>query len=131
MAEGAPALRPGPACAPATARRAAKLAKRFFKAAAVVDHAWKLSTGGDLALPEIGQTAPLPDRVVNRYMERLVATAVHDGVVARTSFEVTGLLKPPTALLTPAMMRRVLRRGAVRPVARPALVTGAEASATA
>jgi 2-polyprenyl-6-methoxyphenol hydroxylase-like FAD-dependent oxidoreductase len=110
----------------------AKLAKRFFKAAAVVDHAWKLSTGGDLALPEIEQTAPLPDRIVNRYMERLVATAAHDAVVARTFFEVTGMLKPPTALLTPAMMRRVLRRGAVaRPVEQPSLVTGAEASATA
>ena len=50
----------------------AKLAKRFFKAAhGPVEHAWKLSTGGDLALPEIEQTAPLPDRVINRYMERL------------------------------------------------------------
>jgi 2-polyprenyl-6-methoxyphenol hydroxylase-like FAD-dependent oxidoreductase len=111
----------------------AKLAKRFFKAAhGPVDHAWKLSTGGDLALPEIEQTAPLPDRIINRYMERLVATAAHDEVVARTFYEVTGLLKPPTALLTPAIARRVLRRGAVqRPVAKPSLVTGAEATAHA
>lgn len=110
----------------------AKLAKRFFKAAAVVDHAWKLSTGGDLALPEVEQTAPLPDRVINRYMERLVATAAHDEVVARTFYEVTGMLKPPTALLTPAMARRVLRRDALRrPVAQPPLATGTEASAHA
>jgi 2-polyprenyl-6-methoxyphenol hydroxylase-like FAD-dependent oxidoreductase len=109
-----------------------RLAKRFFKAAAVVDHAWKLSTGGDLALPEIEQTAPLPDRIVNRYMDRLVAATAHDEVVARTFFEVAGLLKAPTALLTPAMMRRVLRRGAApRPVQQPSLVTGAEAPATA
>ena len=111
----------------------AKLAKRFFKAAhGPVDHAWKLSTGGDLALPEVEQTAPLPDRVINRYIERLVATAVHDEVVARTFFEVTGLLKPPTALLTPAIARRVLRRGAAdRPKAQPPLTTGAEATARA
>jgi 2-polyprenyl-6-methoxyphenol hydroxylase-like FAD-dependent oxidoreductase len=112
-----------------------KLATRFFKAAhGPVDHAWKLSTGGDLALPEIEQTAPLPDRVINRYMERLVAVAGHDEVVARTFFEVTGMLKPPTALLAPAMVRRVLRRGAARPVrltTRTApLTTGAEAGAT-
>ena len=111
----------------------AKLAKRFFKAAhGPVDHAWKLSTGGDLALPEVEQTAALPDRVINRYMERLVATAAHDEVVARTFFEVTGMLKAPTALLTPAIARRVLRRGAVqRPKAQPPLTTGAEATARA
>ena len=111
----------------------AKLAKRFFKAAqGPVDHAWKLSTGGDLALPQIEQTAPLPDRIINHYMERLVATAAHDEVVARTFFEVTGMLKPPTALLTPAIARRVLHRSAVRrPVAQPSLVTGAEATAHA
>ncbi|MEA2195406.1 MAG: hypothetical protein QOG42_1840 [Solirubrobacteraceae bacterium] len=109
----------------------ARLAKRFFKAArGPVDHAWKLSTGGDLALPEIEQAAPLPDRVVNRYMERLVATAAHDELVARTFFEVTGMLRPPTALLAPAIARRVLRRGAARrPVAQPALVSGAQAPA--
>lgn len=110
-----------------------RLARRFFKAATgPVDHAWKLSTGGDLALDEVEQVAPLPDRVVNRYMERLMVAATHDEVVARTFYEVTGMLKPATALLTPAMVRRVLRgsrRAAV--VRRPSLVTGAEARATA
>ena len=114
----------------------ANLAKRFFKAAnGPVDHAWKLSTGGDLALPEVEQTAPLPDRVVNRYMERLVAVAAHDEVVARTFFEVTGMLRPPTALLAPGIARRVLRRGATKPASipprNPILTTGAEAGATA
>ena len=58
--------------------------------------------------------------------------ATHDTVVARTFFEVTGMLKPPTALLTPAMVRRVLR-GSRRPadVRKPRLTTGAEAGATA
>ena len=111
----------------------AKLAKRFLKAAqGPVDHAWKLSTGGDLALPEIEQTAPLPDRIVNRYMERVVATAAHDEVVARTFFEVTGMLRPPTALLTPAIARRVLPRCTVqRAKAQTPLTTGAEATAHA
>jgi 2-polyprenyl-6-methoxyphenol hydroxylase-like FAD-dependent oxidoreductase len=109
-----------------------RLAPRFFKAAmGPVDHAWKLSTGGDLALDEVEQVAPLPDRLVNRYMERLMVAATHDTAVARTFYEVTGMLRPPTALLTPAMVRRVLR-GSRRPAAAapPSLVTGAEASAT-
>ena len=110
-----------------------RLAQRFFKAAmGPVDHAWKLSTGGDLALDEVDQVAPLPDRVINRYMERLMVAATHDSVVARAFYEVTGMLKPPTALLTPAMVRRVLR-GSRRTadVRKPALTTGAEAGATA
>jgi 2-polyprenyl-6-methoxyphenol hydroxylase-like FAD-dependent oxidoreductase len=111
-----------------------RLAKRFFKAVAgTVDQAWKLSAGGDLALDEVAAVAPLPDRIVGRYMERLTAATAHDKVVARTFLEVTGMVKPLSALLTPAMMRRVLR-GSRRPAqaaGQPALATGAEASATA
>ena len=109
-----------------------RLGKRFFKAASgPVDQAWKLSTGADLALEDVEAVATGPDRIIGRYMARLMVAATHDEVVARTFLEVTGMLKPVPALLTPAMMRRVLRRGAVRPAARPSLVTGAEAPATA
>ena len=109
-----------------------RLGKRFFKAASgPVDQAWKLSTGADLALDDVEAVATRPDRIIGRYMARLMVAATHDEVVARTFLEVTGMLKPVPALLTPAMIRRVLRRGAVRPAARPSLVTGAEAPATA
>jgi len=111
-----------------------RLAKRFFKAAkGPVNQAWKLSTGADLALDEVEAVAALPDRIIGRYMERLMAAAVHDKIVSRTFLEVTGMLKPVPALLTPAMVRRVLR-GSQRPVqvaGKPALATGTEATATA
>ena len=107
-----------------------RLAQRFFKAAsAPVNQAWKLSTGGDLALDDVEAVAPLPDRIVGRYMARLLAAATHDTVVARTFLEVTGMLKPMPALLTPAMMRRVLRRSRPAPTTRrPVLTAGATAS---
>ncbi|MEA2193479.1 MAG: hypothetical protein QOI73_3600 [Solirubrobacteraceae bacterium] len=109
------------------------LARRFHKAAqGPVDHAWKLSTGADLAMPEIDAVAPLPDRVIGRYMERLIAAAGQDEVVAAAFFEVTGMIAPVTKLLSPAIARRVLRaamrtrRGAVR---RPAMLTPEAAAA--
>ena len=111
-----------------------RLAKRFFKAASgPVSQAWKLSTGGDLALDEVPAVAALPDRIIGRYMERLMVAATHDKVVARTFYEVTGMLKPVPALLTPAMMRRVLRGSGRRAqvAGQPALVAGAEATAHA
>jgi 2-polyprenyl-6-methoxyphenol hydroxylase-like FAD-dependent oxidoreductase len=111
-----------------------RLGQRYFKAAMVpVEHAWKLSTGGDLALDEVAQTAALPDRIVNRYIERLMVAATHDEVVARTFYEVTGMLKPAPALLTPTMLRRVWRGGRRREtvVQQPRLATGSGASATA
>jgi 2-polyprenyl-6-methoxyphenol hydroxylase-like FAD-dependent oxidoreductase len=109
-----------------------RLADRYFKAAsAPVEHAWRLSTGADLALPEIDARAPLPDRIVNRYLDRLLPVAEHDERVATALLTVLGMLRPPTSLLHPAIALRVLRGGLrgpirsyrhddVRPVQRPA-----------
>jgi 2-polyprenyl-6-methoxyphenol hydroxylase-like FAD-dependent oxidoreductase len=88
----------------------AGLSRRFMKAAqGPVEHAWKLATGADLALPEIDQVAPLPDRIMGRYMQRLLRVAAHDVVVTRAFLAVTGMVAPPTSLLAPAVLRRVLR----------------------
>jgi 2-polyprenyl-6-methoxyphenol hydroxylase-like FAD-dependent oxidoreductase len=98
-----------------------RLTKRFFKAMkAPVEHAWKLAGGSDLEMPGVDGTPALPDRIVGRYMNRLLAVAAHDDEVARTFVEVMGMLAPPTSILRPAIARRVLRRGATR---RPALAT--------
>ena len=96
-----------------------RLTKRFFKAAmGPVEHAWKLAAGSDLEMPGVEGRPALPDRVVGRYMNRLLAVAAHDEVVARAFFEVMGMLSKPTCILRPAVVRRVLRRGATRrPVA--------------
>ena len=93
-----------------------RLATRYFKAAsAPVEHAWRLSTGADLALPEIDARAPLPGRIVNRYLERLLPVAEHDERVASAFLTVLGMLRPPTSLLHPAIALRVLRGSLRRP----------------
>ncbi len=87
-----------------------RLARRFFKAAAgPIGDAWKLATGADLALPEVEGRAPLPDRVVNRYLERLLTVAEDDQDVSRAFVEVLSMLRRPAHLMTPAIATRVLR----------------------
>ncbi len=87
-----------------------KLAKRFLKAAqGPVDHAWKLSTAGDLAMPEIDACGTLADRVGVRYLNRLVAAAATDEILTRRLLRVLGMLSPTASLLTPTVGLRVLR----------------------
>jgi len=106
-----------------------RLARRFFKeAGGTIEAAWRMATGADLALPQVEGRAPLPGRVINRYMEHLLTATEHDEDVARAFTEVMGMLAPPTRLLQPAIAARVLRgRMRSRPVARePIVVASAE-----
>jgi 2-polyprenyl-6-methoxyphenol hydroxylase-like FAD-dependent oxidoreductase len=85
------------------------LARRFFRAAAkVIDPAWNLSAGGDLALPEIPGDRPLRVRIINRYVAQLHRAAAHDLKVATAFVRVANLLDPPSAIMTPAVLARVL-----------------------
>ena len=86
------------------------LARRFFSAASVpIDHAWELSVGADLALPEIeGPRAPRV-RLINAYLRRLRATAEHDLAVAGALAAVVGMVKPARHVLRPAIAVRVAR----------------------
>jgi 2-polyprenyl-6-methoxyphenol hydroxylase-like FAD-dependent oxidoreductase len=86
-----------------------RLAPRFFKAASRrIDVAWQMAAGGDLALPEVRGPRPLPVKVINAYMKRLLTAAEHDSVVARKFVGVGSLLAGPATLLTPAMVGRVI-----------------------
>jgi len=53
---------------------------------------------------------PFAERIVDRYLDRLGAVAHQDPGVASALMSVLNLLQPPSALLTPAMAARVLRR---------------------
>jgi 2-polyprenyl-6-methoxyphenol hydroxylase-like FAD-dependent oxidoreductase len=91
-------------------RRGARgLARRFFRAAAKrIDVAWQMAVGADLVLPQVQGPRPLPVRLVNSYIGRVLVAAEHDPVVARQFMRVTAFLDKPPALMTPAMVARVV-----------------------
>ena len=92
------------------ARGDRRLARRFFRAAAkVVDPAWEMAVGGDLALPEIDGDRPPILRMTNAYVDRLLRVAEHDPTVAAAFSDVTDLLAPPLSIMRPRVLRRVLR----------------------
>jgi 2-polyprenyl-6-methoxyphenol hydroxylase-like FAD-dependent oxidoreductase len=93
----------------ALARGDQDLARRFFRAAAKpVGVAWQLAVGGDLALPEVDAPRPWPARGIIAYVDWLQAAAEHDSVVTERFFRVAGLTEPPSLLLRPSTVRRVL-----------------------
>jgi flavin-dependent dehydrogenase len=89
--------------------------------------AWMVATGEDLRYPgTTGGSTSLPDRLVRRYMDRVIAAAASDEEINAAFVDVVGLLEEPTSLMHPRVVRRVLgRRHATpadalpRPAARP------------
>ena len=89
-----------------------RLMERFTAAARpATEDAWRLSTGADLALPEVGGRRPLAVRAVNRYMRRLHAVAEHDSVAAAAFAAVVTMDQRPWHVLRPALALRVAARG--------------------
>jgi 2-polyprenyl-6-methoxyphenol hydroxylase-like FAD-dependent oxidoreductase len=98
------------------------LARRFFRAAArPTTRAWQLTVGAELALPHVQASRPLPVKVVNAYVDRVLTAAERDPVVAERFVRVATLEHPFPRLLRPSTMWRVLlgdrRRGRVTPQA--------------
>ena len=86
-----------------------ELARRFFRAAAKpTDIAWQFAIGGDLALPEVEGSRPLPLRVTNAYLERVLTATERDPVLTEQLARVIHFLDPPSRLFHPAVLRRVL-----------------------
>lgn len=96
------------------------LARRFFRASAkTVRVAWQTAAGSDLALPEVQGRRPMSMRISNAFLERVLTAVEVDPVVAGQFIRVTAMIDPPTRLLRPSMLRRVVRARRHRP-------TGAE-----
>lgn len=90
----------------------AGLHRRFFAAAAkAVDVPWQLAAGADLALPQVQGARPLPVRLVNAYVARVVRAAARDAVVSEAFTRVMHLLAAPPSLFAPRVLWRVLRHG--------------------
>jgi 2-polyprenyl-6-methoxyphenol hydroxylase-like FAD-dependent oxidoreductase len=89
-----------------------RLSHRFFtRASRIADIPWTIATGEDLRYPQVEGQRPPGHALINRYMERVHHAATHDATVCRRFFEVANLLAPPTAVMAPAIMGRVLFGG--------------------
>ena len=94
--------------------------------------AWMVATGEDMRWPGTeGGTASVADRVVRRYLDRVVAAATVDPVANRAFFRVVAMLAPPTSLMRPALAWRVLSRRRPTPSSTPPAPLPAAAPALA
>lgn len=85
------------------------LALPFFdRAEDVVDIAWKLAVGGDFEFEQTTGPKPRGTDLFNRYLSRLFHKAHQNGTLTEDFYRVLTLEQPPTSLLRPGVMRRVL-----------------------
>lgn len=81
----------------------------FGDIAEVIDVAWRLAIGSDLAVEAVDGRRPLPVRMLNRYLARLQAAAVEDPRLTERLVRVLGMIDPPSRLLHPTTIASVLR----------------------
>ncbi|OBA82081.1 2-polyprenyl-6-methoxyphenol hydroxylase-like oxidoreductase [Mycobacterium sp. 1164966.3] len=103
---------------------------RFFRASAKeIRVAWQAAVGSDLALPQIAGKRPLSIRIINAYLDRVLAAAETDPAVVQQFLQSMNLLDPPSHLLRPSIMLRVLKnsqkRGGASETTSPMVVRGA------
>ena len=84
---------------------------RFFRdLSKVIDAPWDMSAGADLGFPEVEGRRTLKTWMGNAYIPRLQAAAARDdGTLSIAFLRAAGLVDPPTALMKPSMIARVLR----------------------
>ncbi len=98
--------------------------------ARVVATPWALATGADRRFP--GQPAkPVPERIIDRYLDRLLEVATEDAVVTTAFARVLNLLAAPPSLLRPALAWRVLGPSSIDIVRRAREARAARAAGTA
>ena len=98
-----------------------RVGPRFHRRARpVVDRAWILATGADLADPAVEGPRPASWRFVNAYINRLLPVAQRDPLVANAFLEVNAMVAPPRRIMSPRIAVRVLRGGrTTTPAAAP------------
>jgi hypothetical protein len=86
------------------------LARRFFAAASTaIDTPWDIAVGNDLRHPQVEGPRSPKVRFINWYIGKLHMAARHDAKLATAFLEVANLEAPPTKLLHPAIVMRVIR----------------------
>jgi hypothetical protein len=83
--------------------------RRWFRELArTVDAPWDMVVGGDLALPEVEGPRTAKVRLLGAYVARLHAAAAEDPTLAVAFARVMALMDPPSSLLRPGIVTRVL-----------------------
>lgn len=105
------------------ARGSHNLARRFFKQASqVIAVPWSIAAGSDLRFPQVEGPRSRITRFLNWYVDRLHVAARRDPVVSVAFLKVINMLQPPSSLLHPPLVWRVvwgnLRRSGAREAAR-------------
>jgi len=84
-------------------------AKEFFALQkVVVDAAWDISTGADLALPHVDGPYPRAYPVVRWAQNQISEASVHDAVIGRRFDNVTHMVDHPSALAKPGTLARAV-----------------------
>ena len=79
--------------------------------AGVIEVPWQISAGSDLGFPQVEGPRSPEVQMMNAYMTLLQSAATRDGMVTRTFMRVAGLVDPPTELMSPDTIYRVLKNG--------------------
>ncbi|CUU55447.1 Dehydrogenase (flavoprotein) [Parafrankia irregularis] len=104
----------------------ADLPRRFYQEAVTrIEFAWQMSTNADLNYPGVVGNRTPRVRIMNAYIRRAHIAAHLDPTVARTFMRLANLVEPPSSLLRPSMIARILRHGFSASVPTPR--TGASA----
>jgi 2-polyprenyl-6-methoxyphenol hydroxylase-like FAD-dependent oxidoreductase len=91
-------------------RSRANLGLRFFdRAEQVIDIAWKMAVGADFGFSQTTGPKPRGTDLFNRYVSRLTRKAHTDGELRHAFYQAIVMERPPTSLLRPGVMWRVLR----------------------
>lgn len=105
------------------ARGAVPDAKRCFTDfSRIIGSAWDVNIAGDVGHPGIEGPRSPKVRMASAYLPLVQRAALHDEAVSESFLRVAGLIEPPTALMRPrALLRvlRVLRRTAGQPAPTP------------
>ena len=84
-----------------------QVTSRFYAAATpILDVAWGMASAADAKYDAEG-TAPLPQRLISRYLDRLTERAGDDATVAAAFLRVMTMVDPPPSLLEPRIAARV------------------------
>jgi 2-polyprenyl-6-methoxyphenol hydroxylase-like FAD-dependent oxidoreductase len=84
--------------------------RRFYRrSAAALAPAWQMARGNDLMVPHLAHHASPVDRLMSRWIGRVLLAGARDPEVARRFMRIASLVDGPAALFAPPLVARVLR----------------------